>query len=117
MDLNLAPYYHDEQSVDQGARFASRKSGRSHARHAKVNDQHCDKLKYPNLNHYENSCGKIFTDGIQCQGLDVLAHLKHRPKVREAALSTVPTCGIGSSWISCVMDTCVKLPIGQCTNR
>ena len=73
--------------------------------------------KYPNLNHYENSCGKIFTDGIQCQGIEVLTHLKHRPKVREAALSTVPTCGIGPSWISCDMNTCVKLPIGQCTNR
>ena len=73
--------------------------------------------KYQNLNHYENACGNILTDGIPCQGIEVLAHLKHRPKVREAALITVPTCGIGSSWISCVMDTCVKLTVGQCTNR
>ena len=68
----------------------------------KINYQNVDKLKY----HFpkprcQASCGKIFTDGIQCQGIEVLAHLKHRPKVRGAALSTAPACGIGSSWISC----------------
>ena len=44
---------------------------------------------------------KIVIDGIQCQGIEVLSHLKHRPKVRGAALNTAPACGIGSSWISC----------------